>query len=413
MVKLVHQVRVCRKLHKTKKGIHLRNKNSESQKFITLETISARILLCATILALCLSNTPLHIYYENFFHTYSFWQFGSLHFKTNLLFLINDGLMTIFFLVVGLEIKYEILNGNLNTLRKATLPGIAAVGGMMVPALIYAGLNYHNPAMLRGWGVPTATDIAFSLSVVSLLGNKVPPALKTFLIALAILDDIAAIIIIALFYTDHFSLVFFSASFICLAILFLLNRFGITKLSAYIFIGFALWICLLKSGIHPTLTGVMMAMMIPLQNQKTSQSPLKKLKHTLHPWVALVILPLFAFANAGISLITMHKENLHITIIFGVLFGLFFGKQMGIFGASFLAVKLKLASLPDHIKWSELYAIAIICGIGFTISLFIGTLAFTTESYLNSIKLGVLGGSFLSGCAGFYLLSRSHPSRKK
>lgn len=383
------------------------NKNDETQKFISLETISAKLLLGATLLALLLSNSPLSTYYFNFFHTYILSQIGSLAFKSNLLFWINDGLMTIFFLFVGLEIKYEILEGALNSLRKAALPGIGAIGGMIVPALIYVCLNYHNATLLHGWAVPTATDIAFALAILSLLGSKVPPALKAFLTALAILDDLAAIIIIAVFYTDHLALTFLALALICALSLFILNINEVTRLSIYLLIGTILWFCFLKSGVHPTLAGVVIALMIPLKNRKNSQQfPLQKLKHLLHPWVAIVIIPLFAFANAGVYLLNLGQENLQISIILGVLFGLFIGKQIGVFGASWLAVKCRIASLPDRVRWSELYAVAVICGIGFTISLFIGALAFNNidYSYLNSIKVGVLLGSLLSGMAGYLLL---------
>jgi NhaA family Na+:H+ antiporter len=392
----------------------LSNKNLEIQKFIRLETISAKLLLGATLLALCLSNSPLHNYYFSFFHTYIFGQLGNLQFKSNLLFWINHGLMTIFFLVVGLEIKYEILQGALNSIRKAALPGIGAIGGMIIPALIYISINYYNSTILRGWAVPTATDIAFALCILSLLGSKVPSALKAFLTTLAILDDLAAIMIIAIFYTDHLDFSFLGLVFICVLLLCILNIKKITRLSAYIITGIVLWVCFLKSGIHPTLAGVIVALTIPLKNTKRpQQSPLKKLQHLLHPWVALIIIPLFAFANAGVYLLTLGK-NLQISIILGVLFGLFIGKQVGIFGASWLAVKFHLASLPDRVRWRELYAVSIICGIGFTISLFIGELAFSNsfESYLSSIKVGVLLGSLLSGTVGYILLLLIHHTRK-
>lgn len=380
---------------------------NQSQKYINLETISAKLLLGATILALCLSNSPLSIYYDQIFHASIFVQLGSLKFKSTLLFWINEGLMTVFFLVVGLEIKHELLQGALNSLHKAALPGIGALGGMIVPALFYISINHHDATMLRGWAIPTATDIAFSLCVLSLLGSRIPSALKTFLTALAILDDLTAIIIIALFYTDKLSLAFLALAFICTILLFILNRRGISWLSAYTLIGFVMWACLLKSGIHATLAGVVLAFMIPLQNKKNPHSfPLRKLQHKLHPWVALAVVPLFALANAGVSFLNLGAKDLHITMILGVLFGLFFGKQFGIFSASWLAVKLDMAALPDKIRWKELYAVSIICGIGFTISLFIGTLAFNynNASYLNSIKIGVLTGSLLSGIIGYIML---------
>lgn len=380
---------------------------NDSKKFIKLETISAKLLLSATLLALFVCNSSLYSYYDSLFHASFFVQLGNIKFKSNLLFWINEGLMTIFFLVVGLEIKYEIVKGSLNSLRKAALPGIGAIGGMIAPAIIYICINHRDNTMLRGWAAPIATDIAFSLAILSLLGSKVHSNLKAFLTALAIFDDIAAIIIIALFYTEHLSIVYLGLSFICIFILFILNNRGVTQLCVYTFFGFVLWFYLLKSGVHATLAGVILALMIPIKNRKNpDQSPLQKLQNKLHPWVALVVLPLFAFSNAGISFLSMSTDKLHITIILGALIGLFIGKQLGIYCASWIAVKLRLATLPHHIRWSDLYAIAIICGIGFTISLFIGSLAFNDydENYLNSIKIGVLTGSLLSGIVGYILL---------
>lgn len=384
----------------------VKNNTTESQQFIRLETIGASILFCATIFALVLSNSPLKIFYTDFFHTYLNGQIGNYTFKFNLLLLINDGLMAIFFLVVGLEIKYEILKGTLNSLRKAALPGIGALGGMIVPAMIYVAINYSDHTLLRGWPVPTATDIAFALAVLSLLGSKVHPTLKVFLTALAILDDLASILIITIFYTDHLSTTLLFLSCILTLLLFILNKIAVTNILVYLLIGFILWACFLKSGIHPALTGVIVALMIPLQNREKSYSPLQKLQHRLHPWIALGILPLFAFANAGVSFLTLSKENVHVNLILGVLLGLFFGKQIGVFGASWLAVKFGIAKFPDYIKWREIYAVSIVCGIGFTMSLFIGTLAFsnTMQDYMDSVKVGILCASLLSGVVGYVLL---------
>lgn len=377
------------------------------QNLTNLEKISAKLLLGATILALFFSNSFLHNYYDRFFHYTIFVHLGHIKLKSNLLFWINHGLMTIFFLVIGLEIKYEIMQGSLNSLRKAALPGISAIGGMIIPLLIYISFNVHNAITLRGWAIPTATDIAFASCILSLLGSKAPSNLKVFLIALAIFDDLAAIIIIAFFYSNHISIVFLDLSLICVFLLFILNKWDILSIWAYSVVGFALWICLLKSGVQETLAGVILALMIPLQNKNApSYSPLQKIRHILHPWVFLIIIPLFAFANAGVSLLNLGTQNLHPTIILGILFGLFLGKQFGIFSASWIAVKLGVAALPDNVRWSELYATAIICGIGFTISLFIGSLAFNYRhtSYLNSVKIGVLTGSLLSGVIGYLFL---------
>lgn len=389
-------------------------KSSKSQEFINLETIGAKLLLGATILALCLTNSPLKAYYTNLFQTPLF-QIGGIHVPFNLLFCVNEGLMTIFFLVVGLEIKYEISKGTLNSFRKAALPGIGAIGGMIVPAGIYVYMNYHNSVMLRGWAVPMATDIAFSLAVLSLFGSKIPFPLKTFLTALAILDDVAAIVIIAIFYTNHLDILFLGFSVICILILFTINSIRITQISPYLLIGSILWFCFLKAGIHPTLTGVITAFAIPVTDAQKA-SPLQKLQGNLHPGVALGILPLFAFANAGVSLTNLGQEKLHAPLIFGTLFGLFIGKQVGIFGASWLAVKLGIAKLSNQVRWPELYIIAILCGIGFTMSLFIGMLAFgyqNADGYLNSLKVGVLSGSLLSGTVGYMLLWMKYRTPKK
>jgi NhaA family Na+:H+ antiporter len=383
---------------------------NRSQKYINLETISAKLLFGATLLAFILSNSFLNHYYYNFFH----FKIESF-FQINLLFFINDGLMTIFFIVVGLEVKYEILKGSLNSFRKAALPGIGAIGGMVVPAGIYILLNYHDAFLLQGWAVPTATDIAFSLAVLSFFGPKVPFGLKAYLTTLAIFDDIAAIMIIAFFYTNSIETIFLGISLICIFLLFVLHKIKVERISIYLLLGIILWICFLKSGIHPTLAGVVIASLIPLENKNKTSSPLQNLQHFLHPFVALVILPLFALANAGISFINLTKSNLHITVILGTFLGLFLGKQIGIFGASWLAVKCHVAALPDRIRWHELYAIAAICGIGFTISLFIGALAFgdNTDGYLISVKIGVISGSLLSGILGYLLFIMIFRKKKK
>lgn len=372
---------------------------TETQKFINLETVGAKLLLIASLLALCISNSPLQYLYTGFQHA------EVLH--RDLLFWINDGLMTIFFLVVGAEIKYEIVQGSLSSVPKAILPGIAAFGGMLAPAIIYSMLTFHDTVMLRGWAIPTATDIAFALSVLSLLRNRIPSSLKAFLTTLAILDDLAAIIIIAIFYTKDLSILFISISMLVILLLFILNKLNVYKPTIYIFIGFILWFCLLKSGIHPTLSGVILAFMIPLK-KINNNSPLQKIQYLLHPFVALIILPLFAFANAGVSFLNLTYENFNLLITSAVLLALFFGKQFGIFSACWISVKLGIAKLPAAVHWRQLYGVAILCGIGFTMSLLIGILAFgyQDESYLNSIKIGVILGSVLSGCIGYLFLNR-------
>lgn len=372
----------------------MKKHDSKERKFMNVEVIGARLLFLATVLALLFSNSSFEATYFHFLNA------------THALFWINDGLMTIFFLVVGLEIKHELLQGALNSPRKAALPAIAAFGGMLAPALIYAALNYHDATLLRGWAVPTATDIAFSLSVLSLLGSRIPFALKSFLMTLAILDDLAAITIIAVFYTETIHLPFLIVSFLGMIALFILNRWKITKILPYLLIGIFIWVSLLKSGVHPTLAGIAVAFSIPLQDGKKSERfPALRLQTQLHPWVALLIIPLFAFANAGVSFLHIAHEGLQFSIIWGVVLGLFFGKQLGIFTASWLAVKRRWAALPREVRFSQLYAASILCGIGFTISLFIGSLAFSDfEHYFNSLKMAVLLGSVLSGITGYLLL---------
>ncbi|HSW70638.1 MAG TPA: Na+/H+ antiporter NhaA, partial [Gammaproteobacteria bacterium] len=271
---------------------------------------------------------------------------------------------------------------------------------------IYVLFNEQDAFLLRAWAVPTATDIAFSLAVLSFVGSRAPFGLKAYLTALAIFDDVAAIIIIAFFYTDRIDTLFLGCSLVCLFLLFLFNKIRLAQLSPYLLLGFMLWFCFLKAGIHPTLAGVLTAFMVPLETKNKKKFPLQKLQQGLHPWVAIVILPLFALMNAGVSFTHFNQAEVQLTVLLGTFFGLFLGKQLGIFGASWLAVKARLAALPDQIRWPELYAVAVICGIGFTISLFIGNLAFNPghEVYLNSLKIGILTGSLLSGCIGYLLL---------
>lgn len=378
--------------------------------------MSAPFLLVMVILAVGVSNSPLAPYYQHFFHGSFSFSFLQMNFKGDLLFFINEGLMTLFFLSMGLEIKYELLKGALNSPKKAALPVFAALGGMMVPALIYVMINYHDSACLRGWAVPTATDIAFALCALSLLGAKVSPVLKTFLTALAILDDLFAIIIIAFFYTEHIAWVFLVGVLLCCFLLYGLNRAGVSRLSIYLGIGLVCWLCLLKSGVHATLAGVILAAMIPLRPAKKNNSIAsgtslaQQCQQSLHLWIALIIVPLFAFANAGVSFLNLKASTVHISILLGSFLGLFLGKQLGVFGAVWFSVKLHWAALPDRLHLGELYAVALMCGIGFTISLFIGSLAFGSldESYLNSMKIGVFAGSLLSGIAGYFFFRYVH-----
>lgn len=377
-------------------------------KFIKIEAASAKLLFAMTLLALIICHSPWKFYYDLLRSPLSFY-IGNISFQFDALFWVNDGLMTLFFLIVGLEIKYEMLYGHLNTRKKAILPGIAAVGGMLVPAAIFSILNYHDPIALRGWAIPAATDIAFSLAILSLLIHKAPAPLKSFLMALAIFDDLGAILIIAIFYNDHVSLMFLELTLACIAALIILNFIRVSWLSIYFIVGVALWVCLLKSGVHPTITGVILAAFIPFNPKHFKVSPLEKLKNRLHPIIALGILPLFALVNSGVSFTQFVLEDFQWTCFLGVTMGLFIGKQIGVLGMCWVAVKLGWAKLPEQMQWSDVYGMSILCGVGFTMSLFINALAFEPIlgglSFLNAAKMGILVGSLLSGLIGYLYLS--------
>lgn len=366
-------------------------KLSNITQYFQHENSSAVVLMFSAILALALSNSPWHFVYTSI-----------LKFPM-LLHVTNEGLMTLFFLLVGLEIKYELMFGVLNTKTKAMLPAMAAAGGMLVPAIIYSALNFQHAEFLQGWAIPTATDIAFSLGVLSLLGNRIHVSLKIFLMALAIFDDLAAIIVIAVFYTANISFLFLGFSCCCIAIMWLLNKRNITSVLPYLIVGALLWACLYFSGVHVTLAGVVTALFIPVKKEETCSA--LRLKHGLHPFVAFAILPLFAFMNAGVSLTQISFADIQWTLVLGIIFGLFIGKQIGVFGFCWLSVKYFGLSLPEKMHWKNLYAVSVLCGIGFTISLFIGTLAFGNDaSYLDSVKIGVITGSLISGIVGYLLL---------
>jgi NhaA family Na+:H+ antiporter len=328
----------------------------------------------------------------------------------SLLHWINDGLMAVFFLLVGLEIKREMLDGQLSTWPRRALPGIAAVGGMAVPALVYVAINRDNGPALAGWAIPTATDIAFALGVLSLLGSRVPASLKVFLTALAIIDDLGAVIIIALFYTSGLSLGWLAAAFAVIALLVVLNRRGVTTLAPYVVLGIVLWVFVLKSGIHATLAGVALALTVPLRTspgiaQDLEHSPLHRLEHALHKVVPFVVIPIFGFANAGVSLAGLSLAKLVQPLTLGVAAGLVVGKLVGVFGASALAVGLKFAELPRNAGWLHMIGIALLCGIGFTMSLFIGLLAFASDEALQgAVKVGILAGSLIAALLGAAVL---------
>jgi NhaA family Na+:H+ antiporter len=319
--------------------------------------------------------------------------------------------------LIGLEVKREVLEGQLSSVKQVALPGIAALGGMIVPALIFVLINKSDAFALKGWAIPTATDIAFALGILSLLGKRVPVSLKLFLMALAIIDDLGAIVIIALFYTSDLSVISIVVSSFSLAVLFVMNKMGVVKKAAYILVGIVLWVSVLKSGVHATLAGVALAFFIPL-NSTTKDgerfSMAKELEHDLHYWVAFLILPLFAFVNAGVSLKGISASDMLSTVPVGIMLGLFIGKQVGVFGFSFIAIKLGLASLPKESSWMQLYGLAVLTGIGFTMSLFVDSLAYNdTEIFHYADKLAILLGSFISGLVGYAVLRYSKPSIKK
>ncbi|SMN01721.1 Na+/H+ antiporter NhaA type [uncultured Candidatus Thioglobus sp.] len=378
------------------------------EEFIKKESSSGILLIFATILALIFSNTFLAPLYESFLNVTVEIRVGALHLDKHLYHWVNDGLMAIFFLFIGLEVKREILEGHLSSLNQIALPGIAAIGGMVVPAVVYLAFNHNNPIAENGWAIPTATDIAFALGILSLLGNRVPASLKIFLMALAIIDDLGAIVIIALFYTTELSTLSIIVAFASLFILIVLNMFGVSKKAAYFIVGTILWISVLKSGVHATLAGVALAFTIPLNakdENKQMFSPLKEIEHSLHFWVAFFILPLFAFVNAGVNITEISLSQMSGSVPIGIMLGLFIGKQLGVFGFSYIAIKLKLVNLPKGSNLLQLYGVSVLTGIGFTMSLFIVSLAFTDNSIFQyTDKLAILIGSFLSGIVGYLVL---------
>lgn len=376
--------------------------------FIKKESSSGILLIFTTVLALILSNTLMSPLYQSFLHIPVEIRIGALHLDKSLYHWVNDGLMAIFFLLIGLEVKRELMEGHLSSVRQVALPGIAAVGGMAIPAVVYMAFNADNPIAVSGWAIPTATDIAFALGILSLLGKRVPVSLKIFLMALAIIDDLGAIVIIALFYTKQLSMLSIGIAAIALLFLVALNMFRVTKKAAYFIIGAVLWVSVLKSGVHATLAGVALAFTIPLRAEDKEGrkfSPLKELEHSLHFWVAFFILPLFAFVNAGVDVTKISFDQMAGPVPMGIMLGLFVGKQVGVFGFSWVAIKLKLAKLPEGSNWLQLYGVSILTGIGFTMSLFIVSLAFEDDSvFFYTDKLAILVGSFFSGVVGYLLL---------
>ena len=372
--------------------------------------------MAAAVVAMVVANSPLSSYYEALLETPVAVSLGDFGIDKALLLWINDGLMAVFFLLIGLELKREVIEGHLSSLKKASLPAFAAVGGMLFPAAIFAAFNWSDPVAMKGWAVPTATDIAFALGVLSLLGKRIPTALKAFLLSVAIFDDLGAIIVIAVFYTAELSMLSLVVAAVLIAGLAVLNRYGVTSQAAYFLLGIPLWVAVLKSGVHATLAGVVLAMFIPLQpskkgpSEESGKSLLRSLEHSLHPWVAFGVLPIFAFANAGVSLSGLSISDMLHPVPLGIVAGLVLGKQVGILALSWIAVKLGIASLPKEVDWVQLYGVAILCGIGFTMSLFIASLAYNPAevSFTGLERLGILVGSLVSGVAGYALL-RTRP----
>lgn len=388
----------------------LDTKQSAIAGFFRLESASGILLMFAAALAMALANSPLADWYDLFIDTPVQLRIAQLDVSKPLLLWINDGLMALFFFMVGLELKREVLEGELSELRKVILPGFGALGGMLFPALVYLAINAGDASARSGWAIPAATDIAFALGILSLLGSRVPVSVKIFLTSLAIFDDIGAIVIIAAFYTEQISLLSLLIAGTCLPLLFVLNRCGVTSRSVYRMVGIVMWVAMLKSGVHATLTGVLLALFIPLRDPHNPDArPLQEWEQDLHTLVAFFILPVFAFANAGISLQGIGMDQLMHGVPLGIALGLFLGKQLGVFSMCWLAIRLRLTELPSGMSWLTLYGTGLLCGIGFTMSLFIGSLAFesTGVNRLFDERLGILIGSLLSGITAYALLRYS------
>ena len=386
---------------------------SRIQEFIKLETSGGVVLMIAAIFAMIIANTPLSANYDLILGTYIRVGIGNFEIAKPAILWINDGLMAIFFFLVGLEIKREVLAGELSSFDKAILPIMAAIGGMAVPGIIFAIINWGTPENLNGWAIPTATDIAFALGILALIGSRAPISLKIFLLAIAIIDDLGAIVIIAIFYTSELSLSALSFSVIGFAAAVALNRMGVQRTAPYLLVGIVMWVFVLKSGVHATLAGVLIAFTIPLKTKNEDEALLYKMEHGLHPWVAFLILPVFAFANAGVNFTGIGIDDLLQPLTLGIAVGLFLGKQIGVFLATWIGVKSGIARLPENVSWKHVYGVACLTGVGFTMSLFIGSLAFTTADVMNAVRLGVVLGSVLSGIIGYLLLkSAAHHSAK-
>lgn len=387
------------------------------QEFLRLEAAAGLVLMAAAAVALVVANSPLADLYAALLDLQLAISLGTYAIAKPLLLWINDGLMAVFFFLVGMELKREVLEGHLSDLRQASLPAFAAVGGMLVPAAFYAALNRTDPVAMMGWAIPTATDIAFALGVLSLLGPRVPAALKAFLLSVAIFDDLGAITVIALFYTAGLSKLSLAVAAGLVAVLAVLNRTGVTRPAAYILVGIPLWFAVLKSGVHATLAGVVLAMFIPLRTPgqpDSGRSVLRDLERVLHPWVAFGVLPVFAFANAGVAITALSAQDMLHPVPLGIAAGLVLGKPVGVLALCWIAIRLRVAELPVGVGWRHLSGAALLCGIGFTMSLFIASLAFEQggAAYLGLERLGILAGSLAAGLMGYVLL-RWIPSRPR
>lgn len=373
--------------------------------FFEFEAAGGIVLALAAIAAMIIANTPLNAWYESFIHAPVAIQMGDFKIAKDAHHWINDGLMAIFFFLVGLELKREVLIGELSNVKQIILPAGAAIGGMIVPAIVYLAFNYHEPEYWKGWAIPAATDIAFALGILSLLGNRVPNSLKVFLVSIAIFDDIGAILIIALFYTSDLSLGSLGVAALCLPFLYLLNRRNVTSITPYLLIGVIMWIAVLKSGIHATLAGVVLALFIPMFDRTDPEhSPLEELEHDLQNTVSYGILPLFAFANSGISLEGAGFGELFHSVPLGIAAGLFIGKQIGVMLMCWLIFKMGISKMPNGMNFKQIYGAALLCGVGFTMSLFIGGLAFGGGTSMFDERLGIIMGSIVSGVAGYLVL---------
>ena len=373
--------------------------------FFKLEAASGLVLLISAILALIISNSNLSEMYFGTLEKYIFIGINKYGIKLSVLHWINDALMAIFFFFVTLEIKREFIEGELSNLKQAMLPIVGAIGGMLVPALVYIYINYGDTETLRGWAIPSATDIAFSLGVLSLLGSRVPISLKVFLTALAIIDDLGAIIIIAFFYSGDLNIIYLGLIILAFLALLILNKFNIKKFLPYLLIGIFMWDFTHQSGIHATIAGVLLASTIPHRKKPKEHSMLIKIEHAISPYVAFGIMPLFAFANAGVSLEGLSLSSFVSKVPLGILLGLFVGKQFGVFIFSYLSIKFKIAQMPTNANWVNFYGVGVLTGIGFTMSLFVGNLAFVENmNYMDGVKIGVLGGSLLSTLFGYFLI---------